>query len=103
MDRRIGVLNEARQQADEHGACLRLGKLFSNHLDGRGRRNLAQVHSPHPIGNREQVSVRAGLLARFGNERPHRVLVVGANLSEIGCLAELNVEHGRRCLKRSPG
>jgi hypothetical protein len=40
--------------------------------------------------------VGTALPARGGDERSHRVLIVGANFAEIACLAELYVEHGRR-------
>jgi len=56
----------------------------------------------HPVGDREQVAVGPGLLPRSGNERSHRVFIVGANLAEIACLAELNFQHGRRRLKHFP-
>ncbi len=69
---------------------------------GGGRGNFAQVHAAHAIRNREKVAVRAGLVARGGNKRPHRVFIVGANLAEIACLAELYIQHGRFRLESLP-
>ena len=99
----VGLLNQARHQSCKHCGGRSFGKFFDESFDDRGRGNLAVVHAAHAIGDGEEITVASSLAARGGNERAHRVLVVGANLSEIGCLAELNVEHGRRCLKRSPG
>ena len=46
VDGGIGVLDEARQQADEHGAGLRLGKLLGH--DGDGGREATSPRSMPP-------------------------------------------------------
>ncbi len=74
-------------------ACA-LGNSSMSVLTGRGRGNLAEVHAAHAVGNREEIAVGAGLLARGGDERTHRVLIVGADFAEIADLRELYVEHG---------
>jgi hypothetical protein len=35
----------------------------------------------------------------LGNERPHRVFIVGPNFAEIACLAENYIQHERRYLE----
>jgi len=95
-------VNEARQQPHEHGAGLRLGKPLSDRRYGRGRGNFAQIHSAHTVGYGKQVAMRTRLLPRRWDERSHRVFIIGANLAEIRCLAELYIQHGRRRLNRPP-
>ncbi len=98
----IGMLNQPRQQADQHRSRLRLRKLLGEHGDGCGRGHFAQIHAAHAVGNGKQIAVRSGLLARGGNERSHRVFIVGSNFAGIACLAELYIQHGRRRLKVLP-
>ena len=98
MNRGVGVLNEARQQADEHGSGLGLGELFGHYRDGRGRGDFAEIHAAYAVGNRKQIAVGTGLVARRRDKRSHRVFIVGSNLAEIACLTELNIQHGRRGL-----
>ena len=85
----VGVLDEARQKADEHGARLGLGEFFGEDGDGSGRGNFAQIHAAYAVGNGEKIAVGAGLVARGGDERTHRVFIVGADFAEVACLAEL--------------
>ena len=99
MHRGIGVLDQPRQQADEHGAGLRLGELLGQHRDRGGRGHFAQVHAAHSVGNHKQIAVRAGLLARGGDKRAHGIFVVGANFAEVACLAELYIQHVRRRMR----
>jgi hypothetical protein len=89
VNRRIGVLNKPRQQADQHGSFRGLGELVGHDRDGFCRGNLTEVQAAHPIGDRKQVSVGTDLVARSGDKRSHRVFVVGSNLAEIACLTKL--------------
>src|SRR5580704_840816 len=68
VDCGIGVLDQAWQQADEHGAPLRLLKFLYENGNGRRRGNLAQVQTTHAIGNDEEIAVRTSLVAGIGNE-----------------------------------
>ena len=95
----IGVLDEPRHQADEHGSRLRLGKLLGHHGDGRGRGHLAQIHAADTIRNHKEKAVGARLLARGGNKGTHGVFIVGSDFAEVACLAELYVQHMRRRVK----
>jgi hypothetical protein len=95
----VGVLDEPRQQAGQHAARRRFCEFFGEDLYRGGRGNFAQIIAAHPVGNGEQIAVRAGLLARRGDERSHRVFIVGANFAEIAGLAELNIQHGLRYLE----
>jgi hypothetical protein len=101
VDGGVGVLDEARQQADEHGAGLGFGEFLGDDGDGGGGGDFSQVHAAHAVGHDEEVAVGAGLLARGGNERAHRIFIVGANFAEIACLAELDIEHWLR-LRNGP-
>ena len=58
----VGVLNQARQQADEHSARLRFGKLLCHYGDRRRRGHFAKIHATHSVGNCKQITVGARLL-----------------------------------------
>ncbi len=96
VHRGIGVLDESRDQADEHGAGLSFGELLSHDRNCGCRGDLSQVEAAHSIGNREEKTVGAGLLARSGDKGAHSVFIVGADFAEVACLAELYVQHVRR-------
>jgi len=103
VDGGVGVLDEARQQADEHGSGLGLGELLGEDGDGCGRSDLAEVEASDAVGDGKEIAMGAGLLARVRDERSHRILIIGANFSEIACLAELNFQHGLGRLGELPG
>ena len=50
--------------------------------------------SAYAVGDGEKKAMRAGLVARIGNERSHRVFVVGSNFAGIAGLAEHHIQHG---------
>ncbi len=99
VHRSIGVLDEPRHQADEHGARLRLGKFLGDHRDGGGRGDFAEIEPADSVGNDKKKAVGARLLARCRDKGPHGVFIIGADFAEVACLAELYVQHMRRRMR----
>ena len=91
----VGMLDEARQEADEHGAGRRFFKAIDEYLDGFFGGDFAEIGAADTVGNGEEIAVGARLLARCGNEEAGGVFIVSANFAWIGCLAELDFQHGR--------
>ena len=63
VDRRVGMLYQPRQQADEHGAALRFFKFLNQNGNRRGGGDFSQVQAPYAVGNDEQITVGARLVA----------------------------------------
>jgi hypothetical protein len=95
VDSGVGLLDEAGQEADEHGAWRGLFEAFYKDLHGLIGGDLAKVGSTDTVSDSEEIAVGSGLLTRCWNEEAEGVFIVGANLAWIGCLAELDFQHGR--------
>ena len=104
VDGGVGVLNEAGEQADEHGAGLSFGEFVGDDGDGSGRGDFSEVEAAYAVCHDEEVSVGAGLLARGRDEGAHGIFIIGTNFSEIACLTELYIEHWLRLrmVRKSP-
>jgi hypothetical protein len=89
------LLDEAWQQADEHGAALGLLKAIDKDLNGFVGGDFAEIGAADSVGDCEEVAVGTSVLARGGNEEARGVFIVGSNFAWIGCLAELDFQHGR--------
>jgi hypothetical protein len=95
VDGGVGMLDEPGQEAYEHCARLRLLKTIDEDLDSLVGGDFSEVCAAYAVSYGKEIAVGAGLLARCGNEEAHGVFIVGTNLAWVGCLAELNFQHGR--------
>jgi hypothetical protein len=70
---------------------LGLAEFVGEDRDRSGRRHFAKIEAADSVGNHKKITVRARLLARCRDKRPHGVLIIGADFAKVAGLAELYI------------